>query len=51
MAEAMSGRGAVLFGSDDIAEMAQMSSAERLVRLVEDVLAYIESDQYGQVTG
>jgi hypothetical protein len=45
------GRGAVLFGSDDLAEMSQMSAAERLVRLVSDVLGYVESDQYGQVTG
>jgi hypothetical protein len=51
MAEALAGRGAVLFGSGDLAEMAQMSAAERLVRLVSDVLAYVESDQYGQVTG
>lgn len=51
MAETLAGRGAVLFGSDDIVEMAQISPAERLVRRVSDVLAYVESDQYGQVTG
>ncbi len=50
MAEALGGRGAVLFGSADLAEMARMTSAERTGRLIADMLAYIESDQYGQVT-
>lgn len=50
MAEELAEHGAVLFGSDDLAELGEMPEAERLIRLATDVLAYVESEQYGQVT-
>ncbi len=50
IAEALSERGAVLFGSNDLAAVAQMTNAQRMVHYVAKVLAYVESIDYGEVT-
>jgi hypothetical protein len=50
IAESLGARGAVLFCSPDLAEAANLSATQQLALQVSQMLEYIESDRYGQVT-
>jgi hypothetical protein len=51
LAEAFGVPNAVVWAGPDIAETEGMSAVQVMAYRVEDVLAYIESDDYGKVTG
>jgi len=51
-AEQMKQRGAiVLFGSPDLEERGWLSPKQFMIRNLEEVIKYVESDKYGKITG
>jgi hypothetical protein len=48
VAEALDGQGAVIYGSPDLAEAATLSQAQLLMHSLEQVLQYVESNDYGK---
>src|SRR5207244_795839 len=50
-AEPGQGGRAILFGSPTLADMYQMSPEQQNIRHLERVIAYVESEAYGNVTG